>query len=61
MTKLKDLRWGDYPELSKWVQCNHNVSQKNEERRVKVRDRERNLKDAIATLKNGGRNQEQRH
>lgn len=28
VTKLKDLRWGNYPGLSKWAQCNHKISYK---------------------------------
>lgn len=23
MLKLRILRWGDYPRVSRWVQCNH--------------------------------------
>ena len=25
LTMLRNLRWGDYPELSSWAQCNHRV------------------------------------
>lgn len=28
MIKLKFLRWGDYPGLSSWAQCNHKHSSK---------------------------------
>lgn len=23
MAKLRTLKWGDYPRLSRWVRCNH--------------------------------------
>lgn len=36
--QLRTSRWGDYPGLSRWVQCNHKGP--HVRRRLKVRDRE---------------------
>lgn len=38
MIKLKLLRWGDYPEISWWAQCNHKDPYKKEAGRSELEE-----------------------
>lgn len=61
--RLRILRWGDYPSLCEWTQCNHNIFYKKNVRGVRVRGKDSGMMEAetgVMLFEEGQRGQKPR-